>query len=129
MSQNGVKAVQTSIGVIEALYERDGARIDELADALDVSKSSVHRHLSTLRQANYVTKEGDTYYLSMQFLELGHYVCNRKEVFQLAEPKVKELAEETGERAQFVVEEHGYVRYVHRATGEHAVKTISGVGK
>lgn len=129
MSQNGVKAVQTSIGVIESLYERDGARIDELADALDISKSSVHRHLSTLRQANYVTKEGDIYYLSLQFLELGHYVSNRKEVFQLAEPKVKEIADATGERAQFVVEEHGYVRYVHRATGEHAVKTISGIGK
>lgn len=129
MSQSGVKSVRTSLDIIEALYARDGARITELADDLDVSKSSVHRHLSTLRQANYVTKEGDIYYLSLQFLELGTYVRYRKEVSQLAEPMVEEIAEATGERAQFVVEEHGYVRYVHRATGEHAVKTISGLGK
>lgn len=129
MTRNGVNAVGTAIDVVETLYERDGARIEELAEALDVSKSTVHRHLSTLRRANYVTKEGDVYYLSLQFVELGEYVRNRKRVFKLAEPKVEELAEATGERAQFVVEEHGYVRYVHRSTGEHAVKTISGVGK
>ena len=42
---------------------------------------------------------------------------------------VDELSEETGERAQFVVEEHGYVRYVHTAAGDHAVYTDSGLGK
>ena len=129
MSQDGVKAVRTTIELVEALYDRDGARVEELTDVLDVSKSSVHRHLTTLRRANYVVKEGDFYYLSLQFLELGEYVRNRKEVFRIAGPMVEEIAQETGERAQFVVEEHGYVRYVHRATGEHAVKTISGIGK
>lgn len=129
MSENEIRAVRTSLDVVEALRDLDGARIDELTEVLDVSKSSVHRHLSTLKRANYVTKEGDVYELSLQFLELGEYVRTRKEIFQLAESKVTELAEETGERAQFVTEEHGYVRYVHRATGEHAVKTISGVGK
>lgn len=129
MSQNAVKAVETSLDIVEALREADGARVSELADVLDISNSSVHRHLTTLREANYVTKEGDVYYLSLQFLELGEYVRNRKEIFRMAEPKVDEIAAETGERVQFVVEEHGYVRYVHLATGEHAVKTISGVGK
>jgi DNA-binding IclR family transcriptional regulator len=132
MSENRstrVKSVQTALAVIETLYERDGARVDEVADSVDVSKSTAHRHLTTLEQENYVVREGDEYLLSLQFLELGDYVMGRKELFRLAEPKVREIADETGERAQFVVEEHGYVRYVHRATGDRAVKTISGVGK
>ncbi|MFC7029190.1 IclR family transcriptional regulator [Halomicroarcula sp. GCM10025710] len=132
MSENSaarIKSVQTALAVIETLYERDGARVDEVADAVDVSKSSAHRHLTTLERENYVVREGDEYVLSLQFLELGDYVGGRKGIFRLAEPKVREIADETGERAQFVVEEHGYVRYVHRATGDRAVKTTSGVGK
>lgn len=124
-----IGAVRTTLAIVETLYERDGARLEAVADAVDVSKSSAHRHLATLEHENYVVREGDEYVLSLQFLELGDYVGNRKPVFRLAEPKVEEIAEATEERAQFVVEEHGYVRYVHRATGEGAVKTTSGVGK
>lgn len=126
---NTVNAVTTAIRVVEALYELDGARVTALADHLDMPKSSVHRHLSTLDEANYVTREDETYSLSLQFLELGDYVKRRDPIRRLAIPKVEELAERTGERAQFVVEEHGYVRYVHRASGEGAVKTLSGTGK
>lgn len=124
-----IGAVRTTLAIVETLYERDGARLEAVADAVGVSKSSAHRHLTTLEHENYVVREGDEYVLSLQFRELGDYVGKRKPVFRLAEPKVEGIAEATGERAQFVVEEHGYVRYVHRATGEGAVKTTSGVGK
>lgn len=126
---NTVNAVKTSVRVLEALYELDGARVSELAEHLDLAKSSVHRHLSTLEAAEYVIQEETTYYLSLQFLELGDYVRKRKPVYDMALPKVNELCDETGERSQFVVEEHGYVRYVHRSTSDRAVMTTSGIGK
>lgn len=124
-----LQSVRTSIGVVEALYELDGAGVTELADHLDMAKSSVHRHLSTLYDEDYVTRDNGEYHLSLQFLELGEYVQYRDDIRVLAEPKVEELRERTGERAQFVVEEHGYVRYVHRSTADEGVKTISGTGK
>lgn len=124
-----MKSVRKSIDVIEALYELDGARLTELAGHLELPKSFVHRHVTTLEREHYVTREEDTYYLSLQFLELGDYVQHRDSIRTFAEPIVEELSEDTGERAQFVVEEHGYIRYVHRATGQRAVKTISGIGK
>lgn len=124
-----LQSVRTSIRVVEALYELDGAGVTELADYLGMAKSSVHRHLSTLNDENYVARDDGEYHLSLQFLELGEYVQYRDDIRVMAEPKVEELSEETGERAQFVVEEHGYVRYVHRSTAEEGVKTISGTGK
>ncbi|MFB6129865.1 MAG: IclR family transcriptional regulator [Salinigranum sp.] len=127
--RNTVKAAETLFRIVEALYERDGAGVTELASDLGVSKSTAHRHLLTLLRNEYAVKDGDTYYLSFRFLELGDYVRNREELYRLAKPLVEELAEETEERAQFVVEEHGYIRYVHRATGSHAVETDSGLGK
>lgn len=124
-----VKSVDTAFRILEHLEREDGARVTEVADALDVAKSTAHRHLKTLQHIEYLVKEGDTYRLGLRFLELGEYISTREKAYVLAHKKVKELAEETDERAQFLVEEHGRLVYVHRETGRHAVETDPGIGK
>lgn len=125
-----VKTTESAFAVIEALRRLDGARVTEVADELDMAKSTAHRHLSTLFDLEYLAKEGDEYHVGLQFLNLGEYARERKEAYRIIKPKVKQLAEETVERAQFIVEEHGQGVYVHRATGENAVRTPNtGVGK
>jgi DNA-binding IclR family transcriptional regulator len=56
-----VKGVQTSLRIVDALIERNRAGITELAKQLDLSKATVHTHLSTLAAANYVVKEDGKY--------------------------------------------------------------------
>jgi len=123
-----VKAAETLFKVIEALEELDGASVSELAQNLEVAKSTAHRHLSTLEQAEYVVKEGDQYQLGLRFLSVGEHVRNRIEVYQMVQPLVDELAEKTEERGLFTVEEHGRAVKVYRAKGRHAVETDSLVG-
>ncbi|SDQ56444.1 IclR family transcriptional regulator [Natronobacterium texcoconense] len=123
------KTTATTFRVIEALSQRGGGRVTELADELGLAKSTVHRHLSTLEDLEYVVNEGGTYRLGFRFLELGERTRTRSEAYQLAAQKVDDLAEETDERAQFIVHEHGKGVYVFRATGERAVQTDSEVGK
>jgi DNA-binding IclR family transcriptional regulator len=65
----------------------------------------------------------------MQFLDIGDYVRNRREVFRLAEDKVKQLAQKTDERGEFLVEEYGEVVFVHREIGDNAVQADSHIGK
>jgi DNA-binding IclR family transcriptional regulator len=128
-STSTVQASETTLAVIEALQALDGGRVNEVAEYLDKSPSTVHRHLNTLLENDYATKRGDIYLLGMRFLTVGGTVQNRDPAFQMARTKVKELAEQTGERAQFLVEEHGYRIYVHTETGEQAVETDSQIGK
>ena len=124
-----VKAATTTFSLLETLKEADGMRLTELADELDMAKSTVHRYLHTLLDREYVVREGDTYYVSLRFLDLGEYARNRKEAYRMTRPKVEKLAAETNERAQFIVEEHGHAVYVHRAAGTDAVRTDPGIGK
>lgn len=124
-----VSSVETSFSILEALKEEDGARVTELADSLSLAKSTVHRHLQTLLRNEAIVKEGDVYYVGLKFLEFGEYTRSRKEAFDLIETKVSELAEETQERVQFLVEEHGRTVYVYRETGQNAVRTDPGIGK
>lgn len=124
-----VKSTQTTFRIIEALEENDGARLTDLADDLELAKSTVHQQLSSLRESGYVVQEGQQYQLGLKFLDLGEYVRTRKQAYTLAEPLVEELAAETGERAQFLAEEHGLAIYIHTKKGEHAVEADRRVGK
>ncbi|WP_266082354.1 IclR family transcriptional regulator [Haladaptatus caseinilyticus] len=124
-----VSTVNTAFEILEVLHEREGASLTTLADELDLAKSTVHRHLQTLHHRKYVVCEKNRYHLSLRFLEFGEHGQTRKKGYSMAEEKVRELAEKTGERAQFLVEEHGETVYVHRETGSNAVLTDPGIGK
>lgn len=124
-----VRAAETMFDIVEHLHERDGLTVTEIANDLGYAKSTVHRHLSTLNSRGYLIKKSDLYYIGLQFLALGEQARNRYDAYQLAKDKVQNLAEETEERAQFIVEEHGEGVYIHRSLGERAVLTDPGIGK
>ncbi|WP_323173389.1 IclR family transcriptional regulator [Natrialba sp. PRR66] len=124
-----VKATRTTFEIIETLAEADGGQVTEIANKLGLAKSTVHRHLATLEDLEYVVKDGDMYRIGFRFLKLGEETRKCTDTYQMASQKVKKIAEQTSERAQFVVEEHGKAVYVFGETGEHAVQTNSTIGK
>ena len=124
-----IQSVNVVVSILELLQERDGARVTEVAEELEIAKSTVHRHLKTLLLRDLIVKEGDEYQIGLRFLELGEYAKNRKPAYLLAEEKVEELAATTDERAQFIVEEHGQGVYVYSNSGEHGVVTYARDGR
>lgn len=127
-AQNPVKSARSAFRIVEALKELDGAGVSELADHLDLPKSTTHNYLSTLEETGYLTKEEGEYYVGIRFLELGSYVRNRRKIYQIAKPEVVELAEETGELANLLIEEHGKGTYLQRARGARAVQVEAPEG-
>lgn len=119
---SNVKTTETVFTIVETLKSFDGATLTELATQLDYATSTVHSHLTTLRNLGYVTRKGDEYYLSMRFLDLGNYVQYRGPEFKLVEPAIEELAERSGERASFIVSEHGLGNCVFTSGGSNAVQ-------
>lgn len=124
-----VQATETTFAILETINGTDGIRLTQLADELDMAKSTVHRYLQTMLEAEYLVREGQHYHVGLRFLDLGWNARNRREGYRMAETKVAELAAQTDERAQFIVEEHGQAVYVHREIGDHAVQTDPGIGK
>lgn len=124
-----VKSVETMFRIVDVLMEHDGARVTDLADELDLAKSTVHQQLATLCSLGYAVKENGEYHVGLKFFSIGEYARQRKKGTQLAEPMVEQLAVETEERAQFFVEEHGHTIYLHVKEGERGVKVGRHPGK
>jgi len=128
-AKNPVKSTLTTFDIVEAVKTCDGARITDLAQHLDLPKSSIHNYLSTLNQRGYVIKRDNEYYVSLRFLELGTEARSKLPIYDIAKPKIRTLAEETGELANLMVEECGEGVYIHRETGEDAVRVDTNTGK
>lgn len=127
-AKNPVKTTLTTLDILETIKEQDGARVTELASELELPKSSVHNYLSTLNQRGYVVKEDNEYHVSLRFLDLGSKARDNREIYEIAKPNVRDLAEETGELANLLVEEHGEGVYIYREMGDKAVMVDKNVG-
>ena len=124
-----VQAAATTFRIIETLHRLDGAGVSELADELSMPKSTVHDHLQTLTETEYLVNRNGTYHIGARFLELGGFARSQMKLYQVASPEIKKLAEETGEHANLMIEEHGKGIFLNKAKGPDAVNLDTHIGK
>lgn len=100
------KTTATSLRVVDAIDELDGARLTEIAEEVDLSTSTVYTHLNTLTDHGYITKIGDRYELGLNLFHLGEEARRRDDRYELARESALELANTMGEEVSFAVEEN-----------------------
>ncbi|ELY50956.1 IclR family transcriptional regulator [Natronolimnohabitans innermongolicus] len=125
----GVKTVRTAFEILEALKSLDGATTTEVAAHLDLPKSSAYNHLQTLEREGYVVKNDQTYELGLRLLDLGAFARQKQTLFDVAQPEMETVAEETGELVNLLVEEGGRGIFLLRERGDNAVNVDSYTGQ
>jgi len=128
-SHRTIRSVEIAFSIIDALQEKEKVGVTELSDDLDYAKSTVHSHLRTLEEQEMIVSESGGYRLSIQILDMARHVRDQIGNYDVIRDEVEKLAEETGEIAQFGVEEYDRVTYFYKATGAQSVETASHVGK
>jgi DNA-binding IclR family transcriptional regulator len=128
-SGNGVQAVRTTFRILHALHDMEGsAGVSELSRELDLPVSTVHSHLTTLHECEYVVKRDTKYDIGYRFLETGGRRRSRSRLYQFAKPKVDQLAAELGDKVNLVVYDHGLAAHLYIAEGEEAIGTDTHTG-
>ncbi|WP_206731769.1 IclR family transcriptional regulator [Halorubrum amylolyticum] len=115
-----LRTTERSLGVIEALRSGGEMTPDELASALDLSRSATYKHLHTLRKHGYVVVEGAEYRLGGRFYDIGMYVRNREKAYELAGKYVVEIADQANEESDFGIEENGRIVTLFDSVGPSA---------
>jgi len=118
-----LQTVETTINIVRALQELDGAGVTELSDHLDLSKASVHHHLSTLESNHIVVQKHGQYQLGLRFAAFGEYVKNQNPIYRAGWSEVDDLAKTTGEYVHLMTEQFGRAVHLYKAQGEMAVGT------
>jgi len=114
--------------IVEALRELDGAGVSEVSKHVSMPTSTVHDHLQTLTQEEYLVKKNNQYYVGTRFLQLGDYARSRRKLFTIAQSEVNKLAKKTGEHANLMIEEHNIGVFLYTAKGQEAVHLDTHAG-
>lgn len=107
MGKQSRKTSKTSMEIIEAVGELDSASLTEISDYTDIPTSTLHTHLQTLKQNEYLQKKNSEYRLGMKMFHLGEKARRRDERYQIAKEEAWQLSNRVGEEVSFAVEENG----------------------
>lgn len=126
------KAFIKGLRLVEALAVSDNPRgVTDLAAELGLTKSNVHRLLTTLQQQGYVRQipPHSTYELTTRLWELGSHVVRRMDLISLARPAMERLAAATGETVHLSVLDDTDVLYLDKIESEHHIRAHTRVGQ
>jgi IclR family acetate operon transcriptional repressor len=122
-----VKTADTLFGVIEILYEEE-VTVAEVAERLEIARSTAHDHLVTLEEMNYIVKEDGKYRLGLEFLRLGMNVKTKMALPEVAQPTLERLANDTEETVRLYVMEHDMAVIIDLVKGPRGVVTGGAIG-
>ncbi len=105
--------------------------VTELARAVGLGKSGVHRLLQALVELGFARKDDDkgVYWVTLKLWELGQLVLSRLDLRRAAEAPLHALREATRETVHLSVMEGGQVVYVIRLDSPQPVRLSSEVGR
>jgi DNA-binding IclR family transcriptional regulator len=104
--------------------------LDQLAEQIEVHKSTVLRLLRTLESHHFVRREGTRYYrLGSALFDLANQALEDRDVRRSSQSALAELNARTGHTVHLATYEDGEVVYVDKYEGRHSVRMYSRVGK
>jgi DNA-binding IclR family transcriptional regulator len=127
-----VKSVSRALDIITLVsLKKGGLGVTEIANQIDINKSSVYRILSTLVQYGYVEQDVETgkYKLGYKFLEISSKLLESIDLRAEARMYLQELENETNEVIHLVVYDQGEVVYIEKLDGSETLRMHSKVGK
>jgi DNA-binding IclR family transcriptional regulator len=119
-----VKAVNKTIGLLEALAQQEELGVTDLAERAGMHKSTAYRFLNTLKELGYVRQNAsnDKYSLTLKLFELGSCVLGRMELWEQAHPIMEQLAEQTRETVHLAVLDDGRPVYLGKFESTQALR-------
>lgn len=123
-----LNCVETVFEILETVHTYGEVTLTELAEELDMPRSTLHAYLKTMVQNEYLVRDELRYRLSFKFLGHGSKIRSENDLYRVGKPALRQMADRTDEIAWIVVEEYGMGVYLDKAMGELAVQPYGKTG-
>ncbi len=128
MSRN-VQSLERGLRVLESLVEQSPRGTTELAEALELDKTIVHRLLATLQSMGYVEQdENRKYGVGMKLRQVGAQVLSNLDLRTMARPFMDELVEYTKGVAHLAKMAEDRAIYIEKIQHPSLTVNATGVG-
>lgn len=126
-----VQSVERAIQILRCFtQEKPELRLKEIAEELDLNKSTVHGLLNTLKQYGFLLQNEETqkYRLGWAVIELSSRLLGSLDLRNVAGPFIRELCAETGETIHLVVLEGTDVVYIDKQESNQSIRLFTSIG-
>lgn len=123
------QSVERALRILPALA-KGPAGLGEVAEVLDVHKSTALRLLRTLQEHGFVYRQGDgRYRLGASLFALAAESIENLDVRDIAHPHLLELNRITGHTVHLALHQDDEVVYVDKVDSRYAVRMYSRIGR
>ncbi len=123
------QTVDRALSILPLLAEGP-ADLGQVADRLDVHKSTALRLLRTLHEHGLVYRQSDQRYrLGARLFALAQEAVENLDVREIAHPHLVRLNENCGHTVHLAVHEDGEVLYIDKVDSRYPVRMYSRIGK
>lgn len=127
-----IKSIDRALIIVKLVSaEKDGCSVTELADKLEINKSSVFRILSTLVAHGYIEQDKETkkYRLGYQYLKLSAKLLDSIDIRKEALPYLRQLEKSTNEVIHLVIYSQKEAVYIEKLEGNETLRMHSQIGR
>jgi IclR family transcriptional regulator, KDG regulon repressor len=127
-----VRAVDRALDILLCFTRDEPTRsLTQIAEAIHMSKTTVHRLLATLENKRFITRDNNTglYRLGIRFVEMASIVMQDVELHRWAQPYLERLAKEYGETVDLSILDGSHVIYLEVIESPQRVKLAAAVGQ
>jgi len=127
---NSVKSVAKAFLIMEELDKAGELSIGDLSERLHMDKATVHRLISTIKDAGYVNQNLDNkkYSNSFKLFAMGNRVMEKTGVKYISRPFMEELSEKTSETINLGVRIGNKIIYIDKLESSSTIKVGLGIG-
>jgi DNA-binding IclR family transcriptional regulator len=127
--QQTIQAVETTFVIIRQIEKQKQCRLTDLANELDMPKSTVYKHLQTLIQNEYLQVNNGDYQLSLKFLKHGGAVRDQCRIYSFGRSKVEKLSDQLDELVLLSMKENNRGVFLFRSNDQYNLKESLPLGE
>lgn len=127
-----IRAVERALDILACFkQERLSLSLTQIAELIDMPKSTVFRLLATLEGKHFVSRNptNGMYHLGFRFIEMGSLVLQDLDIQQWALPYLQHLAVECGETVDLAALDGGDVIYLQVVESLQRVRLAAATGQ
>lgn len=126
-----MKTLDKLFSIIEVLEENNGMRLQEIADSLNMNKSTIYRFISKLSEYELVKKnnESQKYALGMRFLNISSNIIEKLNLREESRNNLEKLSRITGEMIHLGMLLGNEIVYIDIKESVGSIRMSSKIGK
>lgn len=124
-----IQVVSRAIAVLKACEALGpGLSLSDIAKHVDLPRSTVQRIVQSLADGGFLVSEGRSRSIALGPDLLAMGADATANVFEMAQPFLKDLAEQTGETVDLARLNRDHMIFINQVPGAHRLRAVSAVG-